>query len=90
MKRFVRHSVLMLGAVALMVAFAVPAEAGRRHHYRARHIVPGYHTAHRSPHVYYHHRSVPRVHAHRPVVVVPVPHYRHYRGPGVYFNAYVW
>lgn len=90
MKRFVRRVVLLIGVAALITVFAVPAEAGRRHHYRARHVVPGYHAVYRAPHVYYRHRSVPRVHIHRPVVVVPVPHYHRYRGPGVYFDAYVW
>jgi hypothetical protein len=90
MTRFVRHAVLMIGVAALISAFAVPAEAGRRHHYRARHIAPVRHTIHRSYPVYHHHRSVHRVYVHRPVIVVPVPHYRHYRGPSDYFSAYVW
>ena len=91
MKRFIQHTVLMIGLAALIAAFAVPAEAGRRHHYRAHDIVPRYHAVYRPYHTYHHRLDVHRVYVRRPVVVVPVPHYRdYYYGPSVYYQPYMW
>lgn len=90
MKRFAKNVIIMMGVMALMAVFTIPAEAGRRHHCRVTYVVPPHHVEYRPHHDFYHYGGVQRVYVSRPVVIVPVPRYRVYYGPSVYVHGYVW